>query len=318
MKIHRLLKIEYVATYILIIIFIGTIYSNIQSAQTQEAVERIKTVNSISQEALAITQRGFVKAKAVKDATKWYDAFIPFDEDAFKKISPAYHVIAHRGAPMERIEHTFDSYDLAIEYGVKCIEQDIVLSADGTLYVSHDHTARRLFGTNASFISMVDSEIDALRTAEGYPVLKLADVFDRYDTSIIYVIELKGDLDIVDPYVRLVEEYGLEDYIILQSFNFELLKNIEDVYPNMPKLALCSGQGAFENALTLDYIDIIGVNKNLMNRENCERTHIAGKEFNAWSLYTEESIRNAIDIGVDSYFTDYPGLAMMLEKESNI
>ena len=51
-------------------------------------------------------------------------------------------VYSHRGASGEEIEHTVAAYDLAILYGSKYIEQDLVTSRDNTLYVSHDLSAK--------------------------------------------------------------------------------------------------------------------------------------------------------------------------------
>ena len=49
----------------------------------------------------------------------------------------ADHVYSHRGSKGSN-EHTFEAYDEAIKAGSHNIEQDVVVSRDGTLYVSHD------------------------------------------------------------------------------------------------------------------------------------------------------------------------------------
>jgi len=48
-------------------------------------------------------------------------------------------VIAHRGVPGQRLEHTADSYRLGIEQGADYIEPDLVVSADGELVVRHEN-----------------------------------------------------------------------------------------------------------------------------------------------------------------------------------
>lgn len=48
-------------------------------------------------------------------------------------------VIAHRGVPGLRLEHTADSYRLGIEQGADYIEPDVVVSADGALVVRHEN-----------------------------------------------------------------------------------------------------------------------------------------------------------------------------------
>jgi glycerophosphoryl diester phosphodiesterase len=54
-------------------------------------------------------------------------------------VSPAPIVIAHRGVPGERLEHTRPSYLLAIEQGCDYIEPDVVSTKDGVLVVRHEN-----------------------------------------------------------------------------------------------------------------------------------------------------------------------------------
>ncbi|WP_254052210.1 glycerophosphodiester phosphodiesterase [Aeromicrobium sp. A1-2] len=48
-------------------------------------------------------------------------------------------IIAHRGVPGERLEHTRPSYLLAIEQGADYIEPDVVSTKDGVLVVRHEN-----------------------------------------------------------------------------------------------------------------------------------------------------------------------------------
>ncbi len=48
-------------------------------------------------------------------------------------------VVAHRGVPGERLEHTRPSYLLAIEQGADFIEPDVVSTSDGHLVVRHEN-----------------------------------------------------------------------------------------------------------------------------------------------------------------------------------
>ena len=55
------------------------------------------------------------------------------------KLSAQPLVIAHRGVPGLRLEHTRPSYDLAIDTGADYIEPDVVASRDGQLVVRHEN-----------------------------------------------------------------------------------------------------------------------------------------------------------------------------------
>lgn len=233
----------------------------------------------------------------------------------FKPAPKNDYVISHRGASGEEIEHTFKAYDLAIDYGTKYIEQDLVTSKDGTLYVSHDENAKRITGVDKNYSDMNDKEIDKLRTSDHQPILKLEDVFKKYGDSTYYAIELKekDNSRAIKPFENLVKKYDLKDKIIVQARNKEALGTLEINFPNMQKLILVNTEDELNEALKHDYIDIIGANSKLMNKNNIKKTHENNKEFNVWTLNSSDEIKKAIDLNIDSYFTNYTAKALLLE-----
>ena len=229
----------------------------------------------------------------------------------------ASHVYSHRGTE-GFYEHSFKAYDEAISAGSQNIEQDIVISSDGELFVSHDLNAWSMTGVDAPYSSMSAEEIDGLTTRAGYKVLRLSEVFDRYGKDVNYIIELKtSDDETVSAFESIVDKYGFEDNITVQSADTDVLRILEKQYPNMPKLFVCKGLQAFYDSLDMPYVDIVSVSidRGLMTESNCEAAHDHGKLFSAWSLSMESSIRAAIDMNVDTYFTNDTPLAISLERE---
>ena len=234
------------------------------------------------------------------------------------RLLPEDHVYSHRGASGEVEEHSFEAYDLAISYGSKNIEQDVVTSKSGTLYVSHDASAERLTDTDRRYKDMSDDEIDSLRTWQGNHVLKLSEVFDRYGESVNYIIELKTrDENAVNSFRKLVDRYGNQKHIVVQCFSLDVLREVEDIYPKMQKLFLCKRQEEFELGCQKDYVDILSVSKELMSKKNCDYAHKLGKQFNVWVLNSRAEIKRAMTLGVDTYFTDDTERAIELEKETD-
>ena len=228
----------------------------------------------------------------------------------------AEHIYAHRGSSGASMEHSFPQYDEAIRQGARNIEQDIVISRDGTLYVSHDRNPGRLTGTARAFADMSDAEIDQLRTHAGEKILRLSEVFDRYGTKINYVVELKSaNQRMIDAFTTLVDQYGFQDRIIVQCFDVETLRILEDRFPDMPKMYLCEVPALLEQGYQADYVDIISAELSMMTQANVDRAHADGKQFCAWTLLSEDQIRRAIDLDVDGYFTDEVWLALGIEKE---
>lgn len=234
----------------------------------------------------------------------------------------ASHVYSHRGSAGPE-EHSFKAYDAAIEAGSRYIEQDVVISADKVLYVSHDENAQAMTGYNGAYEYMTSDTIDGLTTEAGNKILKLSEVFDKYGKDINYVIELKTNSDAcIMAFEQLVDEYGLSENIIVQSMHASALEILENKYPDMPKLFVCWNQGDFDYVLGLPYVDIVSVRAEtetgIFTESNCKAAHDAGKKFGGWTLNTEEEIKRAIDMGVDNYFTDDTALALSIERDYGV
>ena len=163
---------------------------------------------------------------------------------------------------------------------------------------------------------MVDSQIDGLKTKSGSNIVKLKELFDKYGDSVTYLVDIKyTSYRNIEAFTDIVKEYGFENNVIATSAYFDALRPLEDTFPDMPKLYVCSDQGTFALALDHDYVDIISVPKDLMTSDNLKAARDHGKKFSAWTLNTEKEITDAIALGVDAYFTDDSGLAIKLEEE---
>ncbi len=228
---------------------------------------------------------------------------------------PADHVISHRGASGDAREHSFDAYDLAIEYGSHHLELDIVVSRNGTLYVSHDTSANRLFGVNKEFHLLTDKQIDALRTSDGYPVLRLDSVFERYGSSIIYFIELKRPVETADKLIRLIKQHGLQENIFIQCSRSDTIQEMKKAIPSLRFIVSVHNDNELRNALSHSYVDVVIVHSSLMSMRYCFMTHEYGKKLAVWTLNSRDEIVHAILIGVDYIYTNYTALALELESE---
>lgn len=229
-------------------------------------------------------------------------------------------VISNKGTA-EEIPHTFAAYDLAIKYGSHYIEPDVVLSKNGTLYVSNKASAKELTGVDKLFINMTDKEIDSLRisknlTQQNLKILKLQDVFDRYQTSVNYVIDLKENVKQVAKVMEIIKKNKLEKNVIVQATKAETLERLEKVMPSVKKMLHVSNAQEMKAAVKNKSIDIVGIFKTQMTEANIRFIHENGKEVSVWTLNTTEEINRAIKLNVDSYFTDFTGKAIMLEKEA--
>lgn len=118
-------------------------------------------------------------------------------------------VIPHRGVPNQIQEHTYESYDKAIELGAKIIDIDLVSSKDGVLLVAHDENAKRLLGMDVNFSDLRSEEIKSKKTPQGEIIHTLDDVFKHYGNKYYYTIELKIGEEQVEEFTRVVKKYTI-------------------------------------------------------------------------------------------------------------
>lgn len=223
-------------------------------------------------------------------------------------------IFSHRGDSKYFIEHTFAAYDSAIEKGSKYIEQDLVLSKDGTLYVSHDMDAKRLTGVDEDYAQMSDEQIDQLRTKNNEHIHTLASVFERYKDTVNYVPEIRPEKGQVEAFINLVREYGLEDHMIVQVRDLEQAKELKEAFPNMPILCLVFDSHEYEEALKSPFIDIICLNKKCMSSHLISEIHKQKKKVAYWTVDSQKEIEKAMREGTDIIYTDDTALAIKTEK----
>jgi len=302
-----------IISILLLLLIVGATFAWVLKTQAAQLRQEEETAVRAAAEDI-VTAAGIISGEAENAAGK--------AEKMLRRELAADHIYAHRATSGISLEHSFRQYDEAIADGARYIEQDIVISGDGTLYVSHDLTAYRLTGVNRAFADMTDEEIDALRTRAGEKTLRLSEVFDRYGRDVDYVIELKSaDRRTIDAFAALVDQYGFQNQIIVQCFYLDTLQILEDIYPDMPKLYLVEYAGELDKGYEAPYVDIISVELSMMTEGNINRAHEGGKQFNVWPLtnegavFSDAQLRRAIDLGVDTYFTDDVKQAMAIEED---
>lgn len=227
----------------------------------------------------------------------------------------ASHVYSHRGAAGDD-ELTIACYDRVIAAGSKYIEADMVVSNSGTIYLAHDDYAQDMTGIAGYFSGMTDAQIDNTKTRTGNNIYKLTDLFDKYGDSVNYLVDIKYSSNRnFNALANLIREYGNEKNVMVTSFYLDALSPFERNFPDMTKVYLCQDQATFNVALGKDYLDVLSVPAELMTEDNLKAAHEHEKTFSVWTLNSEEEILKAIELGVDTYFTDDTALAIQLEEQ---
>lgn len=140
--------------------------------------------------------------------------------------------IGHRGAKGYEPENTLASFQKAIELQVDGIELDVHLSSDNQLVVIHDKTINRTTNGKGLVKNYTAAEL------QKHQIPTLSDVFDLVDKKCRINVELKGK-GTAKHVVKLIEKYIREknwnyDQFIISSFEWEFLKEVAALNPNIP------------------------------------------------------------------------------------
>lgn len=150
---------------------------------------------------------------------------------------------AHRGEKKFHPENTMPAFLAALDAGVDMIETDIHQTADGELIIMHDRSALRTAGVDRFITDMTLAEVQQLDVGgwmapefAGTRVLTVRQFMEWIKpTQLLINWELKdypyevGDeiaFSSADKLVDLIEEYGLAERSMVNSFSNQVLAHI--------------------------------------------------------------------------------------------
>lgn len=171
------------------------------------------------------------------DALSTVEAFDKYPENTLVQ-RPI--VVAHRGVPSLAPENTMAGYELSYELGADLIETDIQATKDGHIVVMHDTTVDRTTDGTGRVSDLTLEEIKELDAGsyfgsefEGEEVPTLIEFLEGFkDRDVVLLVELK-DTDIEAQVIEEIEQTGMEDQVVLQSFNMESLLKVRELNPEI-------------------------------------------------------------------------------------
>lgn len=231
-------------------------------------------------------------------------------------------IIAHRGFSGKYPENTMLAFQKAVEAGCDGIELDVHFSKDKELVIIHDETIDRTCVDGTGTVAeMTVEELKKFDLSATHPecgrceMPTLREYFEYIkDKDVVTNIELKTNKN---PYpgleqavYEMIKEFGLEDKILISSFNYFSAIRFKEIMPEMP----C---GFLEESWLLDYCDYV-------NKYNIDNIHpmynMITEEFakdakeNGYGIYTftvndREAMIDMYNKGVEGIITNYPDLA---------
>lgn len=226
--------------------------------------------------------------------------------DHFDEAIPAEvgtQIIAHRAGGKEAPENTVAGINAAAKNNAWGSEIDIQRTKDGYYVLNHDDTFKRLCGVNKKPENMTLEEIRAL-SIKGEPIPTLEEILEASRDKVILFIELKGasaDKQMAEDTVRILREMNMEDQCVIISLKYNLIKYIEENYPEIDTgyLAFFS----FGKTASLD-CDYLGLEEETATSETIDAIHEEGKKIMVWTPNEENAQHHFLCSSVDAIITD--------------
>jgi glycerophosphoryl diester phosphodiesterase len=258
-------------------------------------------------------------------------------------------IIAHRGASGLAPENTLAAFKLACAMGATGIELDVHLSADGKPVVIHDRSLNRTTGARGAVARFTATQLRQLdagswftrqlgfkpRTrksveiawnhyngkldfsGEGVPTLE--EVFRLFATTQLqrYYVEIKGETptkkDLLKATLALVQQFKLEDFVTLLSFDHRIIAEAKRLAPRVRTAATfaiivntIARQRSIIEAVKRANADEAALHFGLATRRVVKALQEQGIAVSVWTANHKIVLRRMASSGVDAIMTNYP------------
>lgn len=229
-------------------------------------------------------------------------------------------IIAHRGNSWLAPQNTIAAFDAARRAGADTIELDIQPLADGTAAVIHDDTVDATTNGSGAVNTFTPETLKSLDAGswfssafagERVPLFSEVLEFVSLADAPSILLEVKGvwERDPLARVLRSIQESGLGDRFVVQSFEVETVALAHEVAPDLAR-------GWLIDTWRDDVIDVAyelhasGVNPNgnilLEHPDFVDEMHGAGLSVSVWTLNEPHQWKAARTLGVDAIITDRP------------
>jgi len=237
-------------------------------------------------------------------------------------------VFAHRGWSGKYPENTMLAFQKAVELGVDGIELDVHLSKDGELVIIHDETVDRTCNGKGFVKDMTVAELKALDASAGFmgvygkteiPMLREYMELVK-DLPLVTNIELKTNIydyeGLPEKVYEMIKEYGVQDRVILSSFNHYTVMKMKSIAPEL-KYGFLAESWMLD---TGEYCNNHGIPCYHPLRGNCVPECVKdmkdhGLEINTFTVNLEEEVRRFYELGIDGIIGNHPDMTKRVLAE---
>ena len=227
--------------------------------------------------------------------------------------------IAHRGGAGLAPENTMAAFERSYALGIRYLETDIRITADGRLVAFHDRRLHRVTGRRGSVDHTPLTRIRELRVFGREPVPTLDDLLDAFPDA-CFAIDVK-ERAAVEPLARCLRARRAAHRVcVAGSWDSWLTCLGAEVGPELTvalgwrslvmtlsRMHLRRAPGAHPNG-TFAHVPLRMGRVAIFADHLVERAHEAGLRLIVWTVNDQPTMHRLLDAGVDGVITDRPDL----------
>ena len=239
--------------------------------------------------------------------------------------------IAHRGASAVAPPNTLAAFRKAVELGADGVEFDVHLSADSVPIVIHDFRvddttdgSGRVADLTLAQLKQLDAGFTFDPSFAGERIPTLGEVLETVGSQLLLNIELKTtslrDNGLEQEVIGLVEQHGLDDRVLLSSFNPFSLRRAKRIAPQLSVGLLYAPD--LPLPLRRAWLAFLALHEarhpehTMVDAQYMAWARRRGYRVNVWTVNDPGEMRRLIRLGVDGIITDVPDvLRSVLESQ---
>jgi glycerophosphoryl diester phosphodiesterase len=226
------------------------------------------------------------------------------------------YAVAHRGGAGLAPENTVAAFERSYALGVRYLETDVRLTADGVVVAFHDAYLRRTTGVRGRIADLTWDQVRRLRIG-GEPVPTLAEALERFpDANFTIDVKVPGSLA---PLADVIRQADALDRICLAGAADGLLAEARDVlgpaattalgWQSLTRLATCARTGRRPRGIPAAQFAHVPLKLGrfpVFVDRLVGMAHGAGLRVLVWTVDDPALMHRLLDAGVDGVITDRP------------
>ena len=234
-------------------------------------------------------------------------------------------VCAHRGDNVNAPDNSYEAFELAVEEKLPWIELDVQITADNVVVAEHDQSLSRRFGIRKAVADFRYDDLKELKVKssdERYQdvhITTLEDVLKLAKQNKMKVqIETKPSnkkTGLEEEVLRLVNETGMHDDVMIISLHTESIKKIKELDPDM--ITAHAVMMTWKDYAKVDDADNLSAEIGTITPLLVHELHEAGMKVFCWTADNPSDIQYLVSCGVDVIGTDDPVMVNQKLKECN-